>query len=250
MKTGLCSVSFRELTVEEIIAAVKDSGLDGIEWGGDVHVPHGDVEKAKYVAKLMADAGLETLSYGTYFYPGDHDIEAFKGIIDCAVALGTKIIRVWAGSKTLTEVSDEYRAKIIADTKTICDMAKPYGLTVAYEYHIYTLTESLESALQAYAEVDRENMKLYWQPSVFKAVDENVEALKAMLPCCCNMHMFHWDAEYTRFALEDGADAVKAYMDLAKTNPQVSGVMLEFVKDDSIEQMKADAALLNKLVKG
>ena len=44
MKTGLCSVSFRKLTVEEIIAAVKDAGLDGIECGGDVHVPHGDVE--------------------------------------------------------------------------------------------------------------------------------------------------------------------------------------------------------------
>jgi len=64
MKTGLCSVSFRKLTVVEIIAAVKAAGLDGIEWGGDVHVPHGDVEKAKQVAKLMEEAGLETLSYG------------------------------------------------------------------------------------------------------------------------------------------------------------------------------------------
>ncbi|MBQ9968051.1 MAG: sugar phosphate isomerase/epimerase [Oscillospiraceae bacterium] len=249
MKTGLCSVSFRKLTVEEIIAAVKDAGLDGIEWGGDVHVPHGDVEKARYVAKLMKEAGLETLSYGTYYYSGDHAVEDFKGVIDCALALGTKILRVWAGSKTLTEVTDEYRAKIIADTKALCEMAKPHGLTVAYEYHGWTLTETLESAVQAYAEVGEENMKMYWQPSIFKSDEENMEALKAMLPSCCNLHMFHWDAEYHRYALEEGADVVKQYLDLAKTSPNIYGVMLEFIKDDSLEQMKADAAVLNKLAK-
>ena len=249
MKTGLCSVSFRKLTVEEIIEAVKAAGLDGVEWGGDVHVPHGDVETAKRVAKLMEDAGLETLSYGTYYYPGDHAVKDFQGVIDCALALGTKIIRVWAGSKTLPEVTAEYRAKIIADTQAICDMAKPYGLTVAYEYHGWTLTETLESALLAYKEVNKENMKMYWQPSIFHSLEENMEALKAMLPYCCNVHMFHWDAEYTRYALEDGADTVKAYLDLVNTNPQVGGVMLEFIKDDSIEQMKADGATLNRLAK-
>ena len=249
MKTGLCSVSFRKLTVEEIIAAVKAAGLDGVEWGGDVHVPHGDVENAKRVAKLMEEAGLETLSYGTYYYPGDHAVEDFQGVIDCALALGTKIIRVWAGSKTLSEVTDEYRAKIIADTQAICDMAKPYGLTVAYEYHQYTLTETLESALQAYKEIDKENMKMYWQPSIFCSFEDNMAALKAMLPFCCNVHMFHWDVEYKRYALEDGADAVKSYLDLANTNPQVYGVMLEFIKDDCIEQMKKDGATLNRLAK-
>jgi len=250
MKTGLCSVSFRKLTVEEIIAAVKDAGLDGIEWGGDIHVPHGDVEKAGYVAKLMEEAGLETLSYGTYYYPGDHAVEDFQGVIDCALALGTKIIRVWAGSKTLSEVTDEYRAKVVSDTKAICDMAKPYGLTVAYEYHQYTLTETLESAVKAYAEVDKENMLMYWQPSIFCSFEDNMEALKTMMSSCCSLHMFHWDQDYKRYALEDGAEVVKAYLDLANTNPQINGVMLEFIKDDSIEQMKADAAVLNKLAKG
>ena len=128
-------------------------------------------------------------------------------------------------------------------------MAKPYGLTVAYEDHGWTLTETLESALQAYAEVGKENMQMYWQPSIFKSFEENMEALKAMLPQCCNLHMFHWDAEYTRYALEDGTDAVKAYLELAKTDPNVYGVMLEFIKDDSVEQMKADAAVLNALAK-
>lgn len=249
MKTGLVSVSFRKLTVEELIAAVKEAGLDGIEWGGDIHVPHGDVEKAKYVAKLMKEAGLETLAYGSYYYPGDHAVEDFQGVIDCALALGTKVIRVWGGSKTLSEVTPEYRAKIIADTKAISDMAKPYGLTVAYEYHIYTLTETLESALLALEEVDKENMGTYWQPSIFHSFEENLHALKQVLPKTHNLHVFHWDKDYNRFALEEGAKEWQAYIDLAKTNPQIGAAMMEFLKDDSIEQMKKDAAVLNKLVK-
>ena len=249
MKTGLVSVSFRKLTVEELIEAVKDAGLDGIEWGGDIHVPHGDVEKAKYVAKLMKEAGLETLSYGSYYYPGDHAVEDFQGVIDCAVALGTKVIRVWAGGKTLSEVTPEYRARIIADTKAISDMAKPYGLTVAYEYHQYTLTETLESALQAVKEVDKENMGTYWQPSIFVSHEENMEALRQVLPYAKNMHVFYWGEDYTRFTLKEGVEEWKEYMALAKTQPNIGAAMLEFIKDDSIEQMKKDAATLNKLAK-
>ena len=41
LKTGVCSVTFRNLNVERIIELVVEAGLDGIEWGGDVHVPTG-----------------------------------------------------------------------------------------------------------------------------------------------------------------------------------------------------------------
>ena len=43
--TGLVSVTFRDKTPAEIVSEVKKAGLDAIEWGGDVHVPHGDVKR-------------------------------------------------------------------------------------------------------------------------------------------------------------------------------------------------------------
>jgi 3-dehydroshikimate dehydratase len=49
IKTGLVSVSFRKFSPEKIIEMVKNAGLCAIEWGGDVHVPHGDVELARKV---------------------------------------------------------------------------------------------------------------------------------------------------------------------------------------------------------
>ena len=251
MKNGLLSVSFRKLTVEEIIEQVKKAGLDGIEWGGDVHVPAGDVEKAKYVAKLMEEAGLETLSYGSYFNVGDMPVEEFRGVIDCAMALNTRIVRVWAGSKSpnLLDVSQEYYNKIIADSQAICDMAKPYGLTICYEYHGWTLTENVELALKAVQAVDRENMCLYWQPNFCFAPRANLAVLKQVLPYVRNMHVFKWTEDYARYPLEDGREEWESYIALAETTGKVTAAMLEFIKDDSLEQFQADAKVLKELTK-
>ena len=41
---GIASVSFRQNSVEEIVNAVKESGLTCIEWGGDVHARPCDEE--------------------------------------------------------------------------------------------------------------------------------------------------------------------------------------------------------------
>jgi len=249
MKTGLVSVSFRNLTVEQIIAAVKEAGLDGIEWGGDVHVPHGDVEKAKYVAKLMEEAGLETLSYGSYFWLGKTPMEELQGVIDCALALGTKTVRIWGGTMSPDKMTAEYRAQIIADTKTVAEAAAKHGLIVAYEYHPDTITETADSALQAVEAVAMENMGVYWQPGIFTTYEENVDALQRVLPHAHNLHVFVWDQNYKRFALEEGETAWTKYISIAKTNPQIKAAMLEFIKDNSLEQLNRDAAVLNRMVK-
>lgn len=70
LKTGLVSITFRNLKVEEIIDLVVKAGLDAIEWGGDIHVPHGDIKKACKVARLMKKADLEMAAYGSYYRVG------------------------------------------------------------------------------------------------------------------------------------------------------------------------------------
>ena len=65
MLTGVASVSFRKNSVEEIIRAAKAAGLQGIEWGSDIHVPAGDVSRARDVRRLTEEAELRVTSYGT-----------------------------------------------------------------------------------------------------------------------------------------------------------------------------------------
>ena len=67
MKTGLVSITFRKKKPEEIVALAAKGGLEGIEWGGDVHVPHGDMAAAKNARLLTTGAGIEVAAYGSYY---------------------------------------------------------------------------------------------------------------------------------------------------------------------------------------
>ena len=61
----MTSVTFRKKSAEEVIKITTEAGLEGIEWGGDIHVPAGEFIKAKEIAKKTRDAGLKVLSYGS-----------------------------------------------------------------------------------------------------------------------------------------------------------------------------------------
>jgi hypothetical protein len=49
--------------MEQIVALVVETGLGGIEWGGDVHAPHGDLIAAERARILAGDAGLEVSAF-------------------------------------------------------------------------------------------------------------------------------------------------------------------------------------------
>ena len=56
MNTGIASITFRQLTAEQIIALCRENALQSIEWGGDVHVPHGDIAVAEKVGEVGLDS--------------------------------------------------------------------------------------------------------------------------------------------------------------------------------------------------
>lgn len=59
--SGLVSVSFRDLDDDRIVELCARAGLQGIEWRGDVHQPHGDTKRA-YWSPL--DTSHHYFSYG------------------------------------------------------------------------------------------------------------------------------------------------------------------------------------------
>ena len=88
IKSGLCSVTFRSLQVEDVLKICREAKLQGIEWGGDIHVPSGDIHRARRVAELSKQAGIEVASYGSYFRTGGSEDEGlyFHTVLDTAAA--------------------------------------------------------------------------------------------------------------------------------------------------------------------
>ncbi|HWD79704.1 MAG TPA: xylose isomerase, partial [Kribbella sp.] len=65
VRTGLVSVTFRQLAVEQVMEVAAGAGLSAIEWGGDIHVPLGNLVNAKRVRNLTEVHGLQVAAYGS-----------------------------------------------------------------------------------------------------------------------------------------------------------------------------------------
>ena len=145
---GLVSITFRQLSVEEIIALVTQAGLAAVEWGGDVHAPHGDETRARTVARLGADAGLDAAAYGSYYRVGHPETGPFEAVLASAVALGAPQIRVWPGNQGSDSADEAYFQTVVEDSRRIADLAQAEGVGIVYEFHADTLTDTNAAALR------------------------------------------------------------------------------------------------------
>ena len=251
IKSGLVSITFRRLPADQIVYLARLNKIAAIGWGGDVHVPHGDIEKARQVGTLTRDNGMLVAAYGSYYRVGQSEAEglAFESVLQTAVALEAPIIRVWAGSKGSQAADPGYWAKVVADSLRIAGMAGDAGLTICYEFHSGTLNDTGKSARRLLKLVQRDNVMTFWQPRVGADVETNLRDLELVLPFLRNVHVFHWwpDHEH-RLGLRDGADVWAQYLQVIARDGRQHFALLEYVKDDLPANFIGDAETLKNLL--
>ncbi|HEX6356256.1 sugar phosphate isomerase/epimerase family protein [Actinophytocola sp.] len=236
--TGLVSVTFRQLAPEEIIALAVACGMRAVEWGGDVHVPVGDLARAEEVARQCADAGIAVEAYGSYYRAtGD-----FEPVLDTTLALGATRIRVWAGERGSAEEPD--RAAVVDDLQRVAEIAGRHGVEIAVEYHANTLTDTLASAVDLFEKVPA--LKPYWQPPVGSSLDDALEALPALTPVTA--HVFSWDDQGDRLPLAAKAELWRPVLGQLAGMQGTRYALLEFVRDDDPAVFAEDAATLREWV--
>lgn len=247
---GLVSVTFRKLTPAEIAALVKKAGLKGIEWGGDIHVPHGDLARAREVRELTMEHGLSTAAYGSYYRAGQGEAAggpAFERVLETAVELGAPTIRVWAGGAASDVTDENGRWKVIEDLRRIAALAVKTGVTISTEFHAGTLTDTNESASKLLVEVDHPNLFTGWQPHNGEETAECVDGLRAVLPKVSTIHVFHWwPTAAERHPLAAGAERWAQFLSLLKQAPGDRYALLEFVQGDETSAFLRDAATLRE----
>ena len=248
--SGLCSITFRALSVEEIIPLVVENGLAAVEWGGDIHVPPGRLDIATAVGRRCAEAGLRVPSYGSYFrVTPETDASAFTPIIETARTLGADTIRVWADKKSSHEMDADYFRRLADAGHSLCEIATRAGCNVGFEYHLGTATDTNESAMQLIRAIAHPAVRLYWQPRQKTSVQDRLAGLRDAAPFLAHLHVFQWTGERdTRHPLADGATDWQAYLACADELPGERCAYLEFVRDDSVDAFVQDAATLRKMV--
>lgn len=248
MKTGLTSVSFRKLSCDEVIALAREAGVDGIEWGSDVHVPQNDVENAALVAKKTKDAGLEVISYGSYFTLGCG--EDFAPYIEAAKALGARQIRIWGGKKERRELSDDEYADLLSEMKKIGEMAGDADMAVSLEYHQRSITATAEDAAKFASDVDMPSVRLYWQEIIGRPMADNLADIDLVAPYLTNVHVFNYiEGKQELLETGDGLARWRAYSDKIAKIPGERAFMTEFCKGGLPESFTDDARTLCEIVK-
>ncbi|WP_433266531.1 sugar phosphate isomerase/epimerase family protein [Actinosynnema sp. CS-041913] len=241
---GLVSVTFRALSVPEVVDLARSCGLWAVEWGGGVHVPLHDLPAARDARNRCADAGLTVPSYGSRYRAGVTDRAEWSGVVATAAELGAPQVRVRAGDSGSAETSAEQRSVVVQAIRDAAERAEDYGVRIAVDYRRHTLTDTLESATRLYAEVGHGSVAPCWQPRGAQDVASAVEEVRTLLPRLTTAHVFSRNAADDRLSLAAREDLWRPVLAELARDGVDRYALLESVADDSPERFRIDAAAL------
>lgn len=244
VRTGLVSVTFRQLPADEVVEVAAKAELAAIEWGGDIHVPLGNLPVARRVKALTEDRGLAIAAYGSYLRAGSVDREEMRSTVATAEALGASRIRVWAGNVGTANAGVGDRMAVTRGLAELADVAAGSGIEIALEFHRNTLTDEVDSTITLLLDVGASNLKTYWQPPVDLDDAQCLEQLEALMPWLSTVHVFSWGPSNNRRPLAARESLWRPVLNRLAAEPREINALLEFVADDSPEQFATDAAHL------
>lgn len=279
---GLCSVTLRGSSVGEVVDVAAGGGLAAIEWGGDVHVPAGDLAAAASAGELTAAAGLVVGSYGSYLFAeptlADDDIAR---VVETAAALGAPWVRVWCPFGVEPGAPEDEVVAVAATLRRITGRASAVGVGVYVEFHGQTLTATEASAAAVLAAASSPaGPWSAWQPPYWDrtrplgaatdpvgdpatgggrhdAADRDEAGIAVLAPRLVHVHVYAWDHEGGRHPLATQADAWVRRLRAAALAGPVGGpplddrprlALLEFVPDDDRAAVATEAATLRSLL--
>jgi sugar phosphate isomerase/epimerase len=252
---GLCSVTFRSLTADEVIRVACRAGVDGIEWGADVHAPPGGGPEIAAITARSRDAGLEVVSYGSYLGmapPDGNDDAAVDAVLATARALDAPMVRIWTEFGVTPASSDAERRRVAERTAALADRIVEQGLLAALEFHPATLTETAASARRLVEELGRTGLLTHWQPDPALPPRAALDELDLVTSHLAHLHVFAWGPGGIddRHALADGEPLWVSALALADRDgaalPVRRYALCEYVRGDDPDQFVADVHILRR----
>lgn len=243
--SGIVSISFRNHSPDKILSAAAEAGLSRIEWGSDVHALKEDPGALAKLAAAQMRTPLRCCSYGTYFRLGISPLEELPDYIRAAKKMGTNILRIWAGRRTASQYTPEERKDFLKQCAAAASVAEAHGVILCLECHRRSYTETKEGALELMEYVDSPHFRMYWQPNPDISTEENLAYIRLLRKYITHVHVFHWEQD-RRLPLREGLGVWRRYLQ------ELGGshhLLLEFMPDDRIESLRAEADALYELIR-
>ena len=136
---GLCSVTFRSLTADDVIRVACRTPASTASNGAPTSTRHpAAVRRSRPSRRAAVDAGLEIVSYGSYLGiapPDGTDDAAVDAVLETASALGSPMVRVWTEFGVTPSSSPAERRRVTERTAALVDRIAEHGLLTALEFH-------------------------------------------------------------------------------------------------------------------
>lgn len=253
MKTGLCTIAFRDLPFEEVLDLAVDAGFDGVEpWGKPDHTPDPfDPDVVKKASDAVTARGLEVAQYGSYANPTD---EAFAQQVEDALTAAelykTDMIRVWGGNCGSADAAEDQWTLAIDGFKTFCDKAADKGMALAVEMHGNRLSDTVDGCVRLIEGVQRDNFRMNFQPMFTDTPEQTLDAAQQIAPFVSTVHAQNYVTvgKNTRSLVSDGLIDYNTVIGIFRSVGFDGYLEVEFVKEETpVDALKADAAYLRQL---
>lgn len=236
-KIGVASVTFRNKTIEEVVAIAVKADVRYIEWGADIHVKNR--EDARKARALCDEHSIKVCSYGSYFRVGESDVDSWRELCETASILGASSVRVWLGNQNSEDTDASTYHRLLEDCRKICDIAAEYNILVSPECHDHTLNNNTDAFLKFYAALRRDNFRTYFQ-SRYLRYDYDVDRIERTYGYIENVHVSYRDLRIEQEGKSEDKDYLDRLLRLFADKGFEGIVMIEFTEDSSEESFYED----------
>lgn len=220
----------------DMLGPVQSAGFHSIElW--EFHINQLNKDEIQDVASRAADLNITfpTLAlYPDFLADPDDNQMYFDQLLQRCDFLGVKKIKMFAGNKSASELSEAERSESINQIRALIDAASRFGITLSGELHQDTLCDTVDEALRTVADLDN-TIGICFQPLDFSSTETAVQDCKTLSESIDHVHLQgRKDGEFS--SLEDADIDYKVLLPLLAESGYGGDYCIEFVEGCVVEK--------------
>jgi 3-dehydroshikimate dehydratase len=260
MKTCFCTIAFQknkwgrdrkaEKPLTEILPILAECDFDGVEIWGE-HLLSLDQQDLDVVQRQLEEYKLEVAMVSPYFdfttsdESADTCMNHAGQVLEHARKLKSRAIRVFTGKTGSANATTAQWERAVRCLQQLADQSNDDRVLWACETHPNNLMDDVESSLRLMREVNRENVRLIFQPSTFG--EDYLRALDLLGPFICHVHATnHKDDQRT--ALDGGDMDYRGIVAGLRRFSFEGFISVEWMGDDPETMARREGPYLRKLV--